>query len=638
MWPLVLALLPSLAKDLGSGGLAAWGSAGAAGTDYTANGRYCARRSGLGAERPALGHISDGSELVESLSGRAGEVLDCSLTSQRAAVRSFMRECRRGASGQPQSASAPLRDWWQSEKAQCQSFLRRKAAAPPAPPRQPPGETLLRRRKRGFTYPGTLWCGAGNNADSYDHLGEFSETDKCCREHDHCEHVIYPFAYSYGHRNFRLHTLSHCDCDTKLKQCLRRVNDMSSRVVGQAFFNVLEVPCFDLVYEEQCVERYWYGWCKKYDRVQIAVPRESGLYDYGGDLVDELTVEPNPDSDGTTAFSWISGTPSFTAAPEAPKPEATSQQLTLGQVFNVAEDVLKVMATVTQSSAHGNVPGTASSTVNEKTRISSDKAKKKKKKERKTKKRRKGKGKKKNHKEKLSSKTNKATSILPIFEKKIHNKEDYFTEIEKIGNNNEFSQSFFDNSLDLVIKEDTFNDVMKDESHRLDSFTQVYQTLTEAVTKPNRRFQHIRAEGFTPLAFIPIPNSEFDREEPTAKSPCKPDDAHQSHREETFTPLPTKQSPKSHFNKKVTSVSTAVMSGQYKGEVSTPSITHKKLNEVSINAKLKANQSAPPSERKDKKQRRKRRGRRRKHQKSQQESKLILPTAPSKVAHGILMN
>jgi len=44
-----------------------------------------------------------------------------------------------------------------------------------------------------------------------------------------------------------------------LKECLRLVNDTSSRVVGQAFFNVIEAPCFEFSFEEQCVERHWYG-------------------------------------------------------------------------------------------------------------------------------------------------------------------------------------------------------------------------------------------------------------------------------------------------------------------------------------------------------------------------------------------
>lgn len=45
----------------------------------------------------------------------------------------------------------------------------------------------------------------------------------------------------------------------RLKDCLRKVNDTSSRVVGQAFFNVIGVPCFEFAYEEQCAERHWYG-------------------------------------------------------------------------------------------------------------------------------------------------------------------------------------------------------------------------------------------------------------------------------------------------------------------------------------------------------------------------------------------
>ncbi|XP_014808500.1 PREDICTED: protein PROCA1 [Calidris pugnax] len=160
------------------------------------------------------------------------------------------------------------------------------AAAPgPAPGTgaAPPGRP---RARRGLTYPGTLWCGAGTNADAYEQLGEHRDTDRCCRDHDHCQHVIHPFTARYGYRNLRWHTISHCDCDRRLKECLRRVNDTASRVVGQAFFNVIQVPCFEFTYKEECVEPYLYVWCKAYNTVAIAVPREPVLYEFGGELID----------------------------------------------------------------------------------------------------------------------------------------------------------------------------------------------------------------------------------------------------------------------------------------------------------------------------------------------------------------
>lgn len=46
------------------------------------------------------------------------------------------------------------------------------AAAPGAAPgtgAAPPGRP---RARRGLTYPGTLWCGAGSNADAYEQLGK----------------------------------------------------------------------------------------------------------------------------------------------------------------------------------------------------------------------------------------------------------------------------------------------------------------------------------------------------------------------------------------------------------------------------------------------------------------------------------
>lgn len=46
----------------------------------------------------------------------------------------------------------------------------------------------------------------------------------------------------------------------RLKECLQQVNDTASRVVGQAFFNVIRVPCFEFAYKEECVEPYLYVW------------------------------------------------------------------------------------------------------------------------------------------------------------------------------------------------------------------------------------------------------------------------------------------------------------------------------------------------------------------------------------------
>ncbi|XP_053864660.1 protein PROCA1 [Malaclemys terrapin pileata] len=189
--------------------------------------------------------------------------------------------------GQPGPAGGPVRS---PDSGRRQPLGATWAPGPGQGPPEPAGGAARRRTKRGFTYPGTLWCGAGNNADSYGQLGEHRETDECCREHDHCQHVIHPFTAKYGYRNLRWHTISHCACDLRLKVCLRQVNDTASRVVGQAFFNVIQVPCFEFTYKEQCVEPYLYIWCKKYNTVAIAVPRKPVLYEFGGELIDEVAA------------------------------------------------------------------------------------------------------------------------------------------------------------------------------------------------------------------------------------------------------------------------------------------------------------------------------------------------------------
>ncbi|XP_044541426.1 LOW QUALITY PROTEIN: group 3 secretory phospholipase A2 [Gracilinanus agilis] len=127
-----------------------------------------------------------------------------------------------------------------------------------------------RRVKRGWTMPGTLWCGVGNSAGNSTELGLFQGPDLCCREHDRCAHNISPFEFNYGIRNYRFHTISHCDCDTRFQGCLQSQQDAISNFVGTTFFNLLEIPCFVLEEKEECIQWYWWGGCKKYGPIPRA--------------------------------------------------------------------------------------------------------------------------------------------------------------------------------------------------------------------------------------------------------------------------------------------------------------------------------------------------------------------------------
>lgn len=124
--------------------------------------------------------------------------------------------------------------------------------------------------KRGWTVPGTLWCGVGDSAGNSSELGVFQGPDLCCREHDRCPHNVSPFQYNYGIRNYRFHTISHCNCDARFQQCLQDQRDSVSDIMGVAFFNVLAIPCFVLEEQEACVEWYWWGGCRRYGSVPFA--------------------------------------------------------------------------------------------------------------------------------------------------------------------------------------------------------------------------------------------------------------------------------------------------------------------------------------------------------------------------------
>ncbi|XP_027718975.1 group 3 secretory phospholipase A2 [Vombatus ursinus] len=127
-----------------------------------------------------------------------------------------------------------------------------------------------RRVRRGWTVPGTLWCGVGDSAGNSTELGIFQGPDLCCREHDLCAHNIAPFQYNYGIRNYRFHTISHCDCDSRFQGCLQSQQDAVSDFVGTTFFNLLEIPCFVLEEKEACIQWHWWGGCKKYGPIPQA--------------------------------------------------------------------------------------------------------------------------------------------------------------------------------------------------------------------------------------------------------------------------------------------------------------------------------------------------------------------------------
>ncbi|XP_035535697.1 uncharacterized protein proca1 [Morone saxatilis] len=423
------------------------------------NGTFCAKMSTVGEN--FLYQVSDGAEVVRSVVSPAGKLVNCSVIVNQMQVKSFMHECRLGLKEQRAGRQLETRFARMYEaKLMCREFKEKLVRSGRVKGDESDDSALqdkvVKRSKRGFTYPGTLWCGAGNMADNYNQLGEFADTDSCCRTHDHCPHVIHAFSSNYGHTNFKWHSICHCDCDNTLKDCLRKVNDTSSRVVGQAFFNVIGVPCFELVYEEQCAERHWYGMCKRYEKLPIAVLKEAVPYDFGGiDVIDELTLAPPKRTDSKESE-------------EEEKPESATQSTMSGleepslrNVVTAAEDFIKVLATVSTSQS-----STTDSDKGE-TQSSEKKRRKNTGKKKKTTKKQKGKGKGRKRKQKaetvvkleegaaVSTSGSKAEDVkaLSNFISHSHKQDQPSRNTNRVG----------DTEHEIGGKEEPSNEVMKDE-------------------------------------------------------------------------------------------------------------------------------------------------------------------------------
>eukprot|EP00073_Rattus_norvegicus_P052223 XP_017454607.1 PREDICTED: group 3 secretory phospholipase A2 isoform X1 [Rattus norvegicus] len=134
-------------------------------------------------------------------------------------------------------------------------------------------------------------------------LGMFHGPDFCCREHDQCPQTISPLQYNYGIRNFRFHTISHCDCDARFQQCLRSQGDSIADIMGVAFFNVLEIPCFVLKEQETCVAWHWWGGCRTYGSLPLAHLQPRTYYNASW-KAEATPLTPSPQS---PAPSWKRG-------------------------------------------------------------------------------------------------------------------------------------------------------------------------------------------------------------------------------------------------------------------------------------------------------------------------------------------
>ncbi|KAM6378054.1 group 3 secretory phospholipase A2 [Pluvialis apricaria] len=245
-------------------------------------GAVCARRAvGAGGAR-YVAFLSGGggggpgpAALVESAWGGRDRLRACWARRDPRLARAFRAACARRPPAAPGAAlRRDLAALWR----------RRAACADPA------SSGGRRRRRRGWTLPGTLWCGAGDSAGNASELGVFRGPDRCCREHDQCSAQITALQFNYGIRNYRLHTVSHCDCDARFRQCLLALNDTISNIIGVTFFNLLEVPCFVLEESEECVQWHWWGGCERYGVVPLARMVQQNQYHYS--LPTEETSSP----------------------------------------------------------------------------------------------------------------------------------------------------------------------------------------------------------------------------------------------------------------------------------------------------------------------------------------------------------
>jgi len=143
---------------------------------YMLNNTLCAKSSVVGEYH--LHQVTDGAEEVRSVHDSEGSLVDCSVIQNEMQVKSFMHVCRLGLRNQMSSDLKMSLTGVSEAKANCNKLKSkgdRNVIAKTKHAKEPNSDganNKKTRTKRGFTYPGTLWCGAGNIADRYEQLGE----------------------------------------------------------------------------------------------------------------------------------------------------------------------------------------------------------------------------------------------------------------------------------------------------------------------------------------------------------------------------------------------------------------------------------------------------------------------------------
>lgn len=212
--------------------------------------------------------------LVKSIFDHSNQLADCDIVKDKDEIQSFIREIKARTALSQTEPNTAINEVFPSLRAMrknCAKFHRSIDQL-----RQQKSATKTRSKRSILIFPGTNWCGKGNKAEYVSDFGESSQTDKCCLEHDACPYIIEGLTKNFGYFNYRLHTLSYCECDLRFRQCLREAGSGLANLVGKIYFNVVNTECFDLRRERRCARRSWWGSCNRWRMSLMAAVKELG--------------------------------------------------------------------------------------------------------------------------------------------------------------------------------------------------------------------------------------------------------------------------------------------------------------------------------------------------------------------------